>query len=148
MAFYGVELNAQINKLIGQIKLILNKNKYYPNFRTIYRSFINFDGEQSGLVNNEQLNKVLQQNGIFLKKYEVQAFEKGFAKDGKINWFGIMSMLRQPMNSLREDVVNEVFDYIDKEHAGQIHFNELCKQQNKYSKIIQRIEFSRVQTEA
>jgi hypothetical protein len=60
MAFYGVELNAQINKLIGQIKLILNKNKYYPNFRTIYRSFINFDGEQSGLVNNEQLNKVLQ----------------------------------------------------------------------------------------
>jgi hypothetical protein len=60
MAFYGVELNAQINKLIGQIKLILNKNKYYPNFRTIYRSFINFDAEQSGLVNNEQLDKVLQ----------------------------------------------------------------------------------------
>lgn len=43
MAFYGVELNAQVNRLIGQIKLTLNKNKYNPNFRTIYRSFTNYD---------------------------------------------------------------------------------------------------------
>lgn len=43
MAFYGVELNAQVNRLIGQIKLTLNKNKYNPNFRTIYRSFVNYD---------------------------------------------------------------------------------------------------------
>lgn len=43
MAFFGVELNAQVNKLIGNIKLTLNKNKYLPNFRTIYRSFAAFD---------------------------------------------------------------------------------------------------------
>ena len=43
MAFFGVELNAQVNKLIGQIKLTLNKNKYLPNFRTIYRGFVSYD---------------------------------------------------------------------------------------------------------
>ncbi len=50
MAFFGVELNAQINKLVYNIKLTLGKNKYNPNFRTIYRSFVKFDAEQSGYV--------------------------------------------------------------------------------------------------
>jgi Ca2+-binding EF-hand superfamily protein len=126
MAFFGVELNAQVNRLMGLIKLSLNKNKYYPNFRTIYRTFVSFDSEQTGLVNVEQLDKVLQGNGIFFKKYEVQALQKGFDKDGKVNWFGLMSMLREPMNAFREDLVNEVFNFIDQEHSGQIHFNDLC----------------------
>jgi len=60
MSFFGVELNAQVNKLIGQIKLSLNKNKYFPNFRTIYRSFVNYDQQQIGIVTIEQLDKVLQ----------------------------------------------------------------------------------------
>ncbi len=101
MAFFGVELNAQVNKLIGQIKLTLNKNKYYPNFRTIYRSFISFDPEQTGIVTLEQLDKVLQQNGIFFKKFEIQALQKAFAQDTKVNWFGFMSVLREPMNAFR-----------------------------------------------
>ncbi len=50
MAFFGVELNAQVNRLVGQIKLTLNKNKYYPNFRTIYKSFYGFDPQQNGVV--------------------------------------------------------------------------------------------------
>lgn len=60
MAFFGVELNAQVNKLIGQIKMTLNKNKYYPNFRTIYRSFVSYDTNQTGVVSIEHLDKVLQ----------------------------------------------------------------------------------------
>ena len=43
MSFFGVELNSQINKLIYQIKLTLGKNKYNPNFRTIYRSIVKYD---------------------------------------------------------------------------------------------------------
>lgn len=53
MAFFGVELNAQVNRLVGQIKLTLNKNKYYPNFRTIYKSFYGFDPHQNGAVTLE-----------------------------------------------------------------------------------------------
>lgn len=43
MSFFGVELNAQVNRLILQIRLTLAKNKYLPNFRTIYQSFIKYD---------------------------------------------------------------------------------------------------------
>ena len=58
MAFFGVELNAQINKLVYNIKLTLAKNKYNPNFRTIYRSFIKYDPEQTGSVNMTHFEKV------------------------------------------------------------------------------------------
>lgn len=94
MAFFGVELNAQVNRLVGQIKLTLNKNKYYPNFRTIYKSFYGFDPQQNGSVTLEQLDKVLQENGIFFKKFQLQAIQKAFAQEGKVNWFGFMSILR------------------------------------------------------
>lgn len=123
MAFFGVELNAQINKILTNIKLTLNKNKYYPNFRTIYRAFVNFDSEQSGIVNIEQMDKALQKNGIFLKKYELQAIQKAFNEDGRINWFGLMSTLREPMNAYRAEVIDKIFDSIDAYHAGQIHYS-------------------------
>ena len=69
MAFFGVELNAQINRLNGQVKLHLNKNKYLPNFRTIYRSYAKYDPEQSGLISHQCVEKGLQENGIFFKKF-------------------------------------------------------------------------------
>ena len=58
MSFFGVELNAQINRLYLDIKLILSKNKYLPNFRTIYRSFAKYDTEQTGWVSNSHFEKV------------------------------------------------------------------------------------------
>lgn len=126
MAFFGVELNAQVNRLVGQIKLTLNKNKYYPNFRTIYRSFVGFDPQQSGVVTIEQLDKVLQQNGIFFKKFQLQAIQKAFSHDDRVNWFGFMSILRQPMNEFRSKIIHQIFDFIDTKNQGQIHYSELC----------------------
>ena len=109
MAFFGVELNAQINKLVYNIKLTLAKNKYNPNFRTIYRSFIKYDPEQTGYVNSTHFEKVLihfrvqalGENGIFFKKFEYQVFEKAFGDQGNIHWFSLMSLLREPMNPAR-----------------------------------------------
>ena len=51
-------MNAQVNRLVLNIKLTLAKNKYLPNFRTIYRSFVNYDHEQSGLVSPNHFEKV------------------------------------------------------------------------------------------
>jgi len=59
MSFFGVELNAQVNRLILDIKLTLTKNKYLPNFRTIYQSLAKFDKDQSGWVTPTQFEKVL-----------------------------------------------------------------------------------------
>ena len=48
MAFFGVELNSQINRLLLEIRLKLAQNKTYPNLRTIYQSFANYDLQTSG----------------------------------------------------------------------------------------------------
>ena len=40
MSYFGVELNAQVNRLIFDMRLHLSRNKYAPNLRTIYRSFV------------------------------------------------------------------------------------------------------------
>lgn len=58
MSFFGVELNAQVNRLILEIRLTLTKNKYLPNFRTIYKSFVKYDPDQSGWVTPIQFEKV------------------------------------------------------------------------------------------
>ena len=50
MSFFGVELNAQVNRLILEIRLTLTKNKYLPNIRTIYQSLAKYDPEQNGWV--------------------------------------------------------------------------------------------------
>lgn len=59
MSFFGVELNAQINRLMHAVKLTLAKNKYLPNFRTLYQSFIKYDSEQTGIVTANQFEKAI-----------------------------------------------------------------------------------------
>ena len=59
MSFFGVELNAQVNRLFHELKLTLSKNRYLPNFRTIYRAFVKYDPEQSGLISATNFEKVL-----------------------------------------------------------------------------------------
>jgi len=43
MSFFGVELNAQVNKLMFEIRLQLSRSKYTPNIRTIFRSLVDYD---------------------------------------------------------------------------------------------------------
>jgi hypothetical protein len=58
MSFFGVELNAQLNKLLVQIRLTLAKNSYLPNIRTIYRSCAHYDPQHKGLITLLQFEKV------------------------------------------------------------------------------------------
>lgn len=101
MSFFGVELNAQVNRLLLEIRLKLLQNKFQPNFRTIYRSLAQCDPDITGILPSHQFEKVnvhlmqcLNENGLFFKKYEVQAFEKAYAEEGGINWFNFMGHLR------------------------------------------------------
>ena len=54
MSFFGVELNAQINRVLLDIRLTLGKNQYLPNIRTIYRSCSKYDSEQYGWISPPQ----------------------------------------------------------------------------------------------
>lgn len=58
MSFFGVELNAQLNKLLMQIRLTLAKNSYLPNIRTIYRSCARFDTQGTGRISPVNFEKV------------------------------------------------------------------------------------------
>ena len=58
MSFFGVEQNAQLNKLIFDMRLHLSRNKYAPNLRTIYRSFVNYDHEVSGKIQSHNFEHV------------------------------------------------------------------------------------------
>jgi hypothetical protein len=58
MSLFGVELNHQVNRLITEIRLQLNKNKFIPNVRTIYRSIAKYDPEISGVISTPNFEKV------------------------------------------------------------------------------------------
>lgn len=61
MSFFGVELNAQLNRLMFDIRLNLAKNKYIPNIRTLYRSFVQYDNQVTGLISGFYFEKVNHQ---------------------------------------------------------------------------------------
>ena len=58
MSLFGVELNHQVNRLITEIRLQLNKHKFIPNVRTIYRSIAKYDPEISGVISTNNFEKV------------------------------------------------------------------------------------------
>ncbi len=58
MSFFGIELNAQLNRLMFDIRLHLAKNRYMPNIRTLYKSFVQFDPQITGLVSGFNFEKV------------------------------------------------------------------------------------------
>lgn len=58
MSLFGVELNHQVNRLITEIRLQLNKHKFIPNVRTIYRSIAKYDPEITGVISTTHFEKV------------------------------------------------------------------------------------------
>jgi Ca2+-binding EF-hand superfamily protein len=128
MAFFGVELNAQVNKLNLQIKLNLSRNKTMPNFRTLYKGFFSFDKTLSGTVTPDQFEEVLSKNGLFLKKFEYQVYQKAYGDEsGKVNWFSFLGNIREPLAPQRKQLVEKIFDSLDTEHKGAIHYKTLSK---------------------
>lgn len=106
MSFFGVELNAQVNKLNLQIRLLLARNRHSPNFRTLYRGFYGQDKGLSGMVTAEQFEDVLGKNGIFFKKFEYQAYQKAYGDGGaNVNWFEFLRYLKEPMSPERRKLV-------------------------------------------
>lgn len=67
MSFFGVELNAQLNRLMFEIKLHLAKNRYMPNIRTLYRSFVQYDPQANGLISGFYFEKVKMKLNLGLK---------------------------------------------------------------------------------
>jgi hypothetical protein len=63
MSFFGVELNAQVNKLNLQTRLNLSKNRHIPNLRTLFRSLHSVSHDDSGIIHIEDFERVI--NNLF-----------------------------------------------------------------------------------
>lgn len=77
MSLFGVEINHQVNRLLVEAKQTLAKFKLFPNCRTLYRSFAQYDSNITGFVTPKQFEKVpkhlyskaINSNGLFYKVY-------------------------------------------------------------------------------
>ena len=84
MSFFGVELSSQINRMMFEIRLSLSRNKFYPNFRSIYRAFSEYDPELSGFIHPVHFEKVYSflvlrhsiQTASFLKNMKSNSSKK------------------------------------------------------------------------
>lgn len=127
MSFFGVELNAQVNKLNLQLRLNLSRNRHAPNFRTLYKAFYENDKQLTGFVSLEGFEQALAQNGLFLKKFEYQAYQKAYGEgsNDSVNWFNFLSNIKDPMNAERRKLVEAIFDSLDTEHKNFIPYATL-----------------------
>ena len=60
MSLFGVEVNHQVNRIITETRLTLQKQKFIPNLRTLYRSFAQADQNISGVLPPNLFEKVVQ----------------------------------------------------------------------------------------
>ncbi len=58
MSLFGVQLNAELNTILTKIRLQLESNEFLPNYRTLYRSFWNYDQELTGSLPPHKFEKV------------------------------------------------------------------------------------------
>ena len=71
--------------------------------------------------------KALNENGLFFKKFEIQAFCKAYLnKEGQVDWFIFMSHLREPMGPLRRQLVENIFDNMDANREQKLTPERLC----------------------
>lgn len=62
-----------------------------------------------------------------MKVYDVQLFKKVLDKEGCIDWFEFLRRLREPMGPLRREIVEHIFDSMDKDKKGSIPVDQLSK---------------------
>ena len=55
-----------------------------------------------------------------MKKVDVQLFQKILNKDNCVDWFEFLRRLREPMGPLRQELVEHIFDSMDKDKKGSI----------------------------
>ncbi len=68
-----------------------------------------------------------------MKKYDIQLFEKAYNQNGKINWFGFLQHLKEPMSPSRRNLVEKIFDSMDSQHAGKLSATDLSTCQHNSS---------------
>ena len=88
MSFYGVGLNAAVNKVHLEIKLKLASLHGGSALRRLAKVFQEFDKNQNGFLDFYEFEQALRDLGIFYKKIDSQALFNYYDKnkDGQISY--------------------------------------------------------------
>jgi Ca2+-binding EF-hand superfamily protein len=129
MAFYGVGINAEVSRLINEIKLKL-ANKYGSyGLRQVDQAFKWVDKNNNQYICRQEFMDALSCLGIFMRKIDEQALYKHFDRnnDGRISYAEFVGAFRQPMCPKRLELVRSVFKRLDVNNSGSLCPEEISK---------------------
>ena len=109
MAFYGVGIDAEVIRLIVEIKLKL-ANKYGAfGIRQLDLAFKNYDRDRRMYLDAEEFVGVLNALGIFVRHIDYQALTKYFGRDRPgVDYASFVDRFREPLCSKKEKLVKQV----------------------------------------
>lgn len=126
MAFYGVGIDAEVIRLIVEIKLKL-ANKYGAfGIRQLDLAFKNYDRDRRGHLDAEEFVGILNALGIFVRQIDYQALTKYFGKGlPGIDYTAFVDRFREPLCPKKEQLVRQVFDKLDVNRSGYLDPSEI-----------------------
>jgi hypothetical protein len=129
MAFYGVGINAEVSRLLNEIKQKL-ANKYGSyGLRQVNQAFQWADKNNNQYLSISELLEALNGLGVFMRKIDEQALFKHFDlnKDGRISFQEFLAGMRQPLSPQRLELVKALFRRLDTNNNGSLCPEEISK---------------------
>lgn len=142
MAFYGVGIDSEVVRVIGDIKLQLSNRYGSYGLRQMDLALKRASASLAhgaGLHPTEFI-QTLKDLGVFLKQIQEQALKKYFIckqGTGTIDHASFVNSFRENLTSKREKIVREVFQRIDVNNNGAIEPEELSKYWANLRQILQ-----------
>ena len=121
MAFYGVGMDASIQKINFDFRLALKK-KGGIGIRSLAIVFRNFDTNGNKKLDSKEFEAALAQVGIFPTKIDLQALLSYYDLDGdgNITYEEFLRGLREPLSERRKALIEKIFGLMDKDKSGKI----------------------------
>jgi calcyphosin len=128
MAFYGVGIDAEVARLILEVKLKLSSLYGCYGLRQLDLAYRRNDVSGQGVVLKDDFVEILNGTGVFLKQIEYQALTKLFGKgNDQVCYVEFVNRFREKLSAKREDIIAEIFDRLDVNRNGAVELHEISK---------------------
>lgn len=132
MAFYGIGIDSEVTRIIGEIKLKLSNRYGSYGLRQLDFALKRANATLARFagLHPQDFIQSLKDLGIFLKQIQEQALTKYYiCKEGSgtIDHAAFVDSFRERLSPQREKIVKALFDRIDANQNGSIEPQELSK---------------------
>lgn len=128
MAFYGVGIDAEVARLVLEVKLKLSNIYGCYGLRQLDLAYRRNDVGGRGLVSKDDFVDILNGAGVFLRQIDYQALTKYFGKGGEaVDCLEFVHRFREPLSAKREAMIREIFERLDVNRTGAIEPHEMSR---------------------